>query len=190
MLGGLYLVFTRAKNSPSKFENGVTKQSKLDSVTQDEETNEHSDTNLNSGQASQQISSQDEKKYLVIEEWGLKFELPKQFLGDITYKINNQAEINFGGPVKVDIFSDRITQTNFKGCYTDNTSTGAAFSFYAQQKGMAINQPETVLTYIDELEYIDSSSDCIETLKVKNVVEDLEYINQLREIISNTLTKI
>lgn len=129
-------------------------------------------------------------KYLVIKEWGVKFEIPEELRGDISYYMNDKAYRDFGSPVFVSILSNKISEGDMKCAVIEGDAPRDILDLEKMTEGVngiRIDPPE--FKTIGQDHYYLSSTACEEAATEENHVDNTRIIRSLRSSIEKTLTQ-
>ena len=119
-------------------------------------------------------------KYLVIKEWGVRFEVPIALRGSLSYSLNDQAYHDFGGPILVNVTSSKFSNT--PAC----ASPKPLLSLEGEEVNGPRNTPQPFKTLANKRFYMHKTS-CEETLTRAGDGDGIETLNELKHSIQTTL---
>jgi hypothetical protein len=155
---------------------------------------------LNNNDGGQQISQQSDitpednsdkvegEKYLTIEEWDIRFTLPEELRGDISYSINNNAEVDFGGPVRVDLTSKLFSEAELKCSFVESDNPRVITGFYRQNVADGVSRTNhSAFKRIGEYDFYFIKTSCEEAIDKDGSTEDKQLVDDLQAAIRDTL---
>lgn len=130
----------------------------------------------------------DANKYLIIKEWNLRIELPENLSDDISYFINNQAERDFGGPVRVDFTSGKFSAGSLKCAVVEGDQPRVLVSIYKEVNGAGgVTQVPQPFKQIDNIRYYFTVTSCEEAIDREGTPQDKQLLTDLKDAIASTL---
>lgn len=135
-----------------------------------------------------QQPTNDTRNYLVIEEWGIRITLPEELKNDVTYSLNDKAQRDFGGPVRVDFLSKYFSEGSLKCAVVEDGIPRTVVSLYKEVDGVGgATQDPQPFKRIGDVRYYFSATSCEEAINQNGSDKDRQLLSDLKNAISNTL---
>jgi len=132
--------------------------------------------------------SSEETEYLVIEEWGIRFKLPNQYIGDIGYSMDLSAYEGWRGPIILKIHSAKVaglsSEEGFESCLGD-PGLGAEILSINQDQGETDYPP--AFKQLDSTYYYFGGGGCQEAILREDAETEIQYVEALETSIAQTL---
>lgn len=124
-------------------------------------------------------------KYLVITEWGVRFPLPEELRGDISYFVDNKAAKDFGGPVKIAFVSNAFDKGDLK-CSVKDNHPRVLLSIFQQSdsEGVETTSPQP-FKQLGDTRYYNAGGSCEEAISRDGSSDDKELLSSLKNAVSN-----
>lgn len=173
LIGGSWLAYSQLKDDkPSQ--NSSTQQTQNSQSTQ---------------QTSSNNSQQNEAdKFLVIKEWGVRFAVPADLEGDLSYKLNTKAQETSGGPVLVEISSKGFSGSDIKCSETDDSDSDKPLvSIYREIDGTGgvTTTPAPFKTISNKRYYLAGTTACETAIIAQNSMKYASVVASIKEAIKS-----
>lgn len=180
-VGGLYVWNKNHKSSQSNKDNNSSQTN-----------NSNNSSNSNTGNNNSQSDPSEGGKYLVIKEWGVRFEVPEGLRGDISYFENDRAHVDFGGPILMDILSKKFSSGTQK-CAVQETTPRSLISLEEIDLNINPVTPSTIpqpFKTIGNKAYSFSATPCEEAINREGSDEYKKLLADLKYAIANTMEAV
>lgn len=158
----------------------------------DKNSDNKSNSSQNNNSQNQNEEPNEQTKYLLISEWGVRFTLPEDMQDDVTYFVNNRAYNDFGGPITVDLLSKHFSAGAFKCAEIEGEVPRSLISIYRESESEGTNStssPNFIGRIGDSLYFLTQGTNCEQAIEREGSSQDKQLVADLKQAVKETLEK-